>query len=90
MKKSYEVQILNQKFVLKSEHDAKHVRKISDFVNETVDNIKEKTGGSLSTQNIAILAALNIAEELFQQDIENKEMVDNWKKRLTHIMEKVY
>lgn len=81
MKKSYHVNILGQKFVLKTENDEAHVKKVADYVNKIMHGIKEKTA-TISTQNIAILGALNIAEELFAKDEDVKDMVADWRERL--------
>ncbi|MBF0105464.1 MAG: cell division protein ZapA [Deltaproteobacteria bacterium] len=81
MKKSYEVNILGQKFVLKTDNDESHVKKVADYVNKVMHSIKEKTS-TISTQNIAILGALNIAEETFKEKDEFKAMITDWRDRL--------
>jgi cell division protein ZapA (FtsZ GTPase activity inhibitor) len=87
MKKAYEVKILDQKFVLKTDNDENHVKRIADYVNKVMHEIKHRTQ-TISTQNIAILGALNIAEELFAHEDESKAMVSDWKNRLSQIATK--
>lgn len=84
MKKSYQVNILGQKFVLKTENDELHVKKVADYVNKIMHGLKERAS-TISTQNIAILGALNIAEEMFAREGKQKEMVSSWKHRLSQI-----
>lgn len=85
MKKSYIVNILNQKFVLKTNNDEQHVKLVADHVNKVMNDIKKRTQ-TISTQNIAILGALNIAEELFARQDETKIMVKDWKDRLSSVV----
>jgi cell division protein ZapA len=56
---------MNQKFSLKSEADEKHVQKVADYVNRKIFEIQEKTR-SVSSLNVALLAALNIADDYFK------------------------
>lgn len=68
--------MLNQKFTLKSESDERHVQKVSDFVNKRLFEIQEGTA-SVSSLKVALLAALNIADDYFkfknkQQDKDKK------------------
>jgi len=85
VKKSYEIKILGQKFVLKTENDETHVKRVADYVNKIFYNIKDHSE-TISTQNVAILAALNIAEELFCREDQHKTVVENWHDRLTEIL----
>lgn len=86
MKKSYHVSILGQMFVLKTENDERHVKKVADFVNKIMHGLKERSS-TISTQNIAILGALNIAEEMFNREGEFKSMVSDWKVRLSETLD---
>lgn len=81
MKKSYEVTILNQKFVLKTDNDEAHVKRVADYVNKTFHEIQARTQ-TISTQNVAILGALNIAEEMFSREEKSKTLVGEWQQRL--------
>lgn len=81
MKNTYEVTILNQKFLLKTEKDEKHVQKVTNYVNEVFQEIRSHAQ-NVSTQNIAILGALNIAEEMILKTEESRQLVTSWKRRL--------
>lgn len=65
MKKTFEITLMNQKFHLKSDSEEKHVRKVADYVNRKIFEIQEKTH-SVSSLNVALLAALNIADDYFK------------------------
>lgn len=85
MKKTYEVSILGQKFVLKTENDESRVKQVADYVNKIMHEIKQRTA-AISTQNIAILGALNITEEMFAREERSKELVTEWRDRLRELI----
>ena len=86
MKTSHEVTILNQKFVLKTEQDESHVRRIADYVNKVFGDIQQRAQ-NVSTQNIAILGALNIAEQMILSEEHAHNTVTQWKTRLESLLE---
>lgn len=86
MKKSFEVKVLNQKFVLKTDSDERYVQKVADLVNEKVFNIQEKTK-SVSSLNVAILAALNIADDYYKIKSKRSNKVASVEKRLRELMQ---
>lgn len=85
MKRTYEVVILGQKFLLKTENNEEHVQRIAEHVNEIMHQIRENSQ-AISTQNIAILGALNIAEEMFAGKDHAKACVAKWRDRLKEII----
>ncbi len=72
MKKSYEVSILNQKITIKSDADERYIQKVADYVNKKIYDIVNNTK-SVSTLNVAILTALNLADDLFKLNDMKKE-----------------
>lgn len=84
MTNTYEVRILNQKFQLKTDNDESHVKIISDYVNKVFHEIEQKNH-NISSQNVAILGALNIAEELFAKQELNQKKITEWKNRLNDL-----
>jgi len=85
VKKSYEVSILNQKFIIKSEADERYVQKVADYVNKKIYDIMSGTK-SVSTLSVAILAALNMADDFFKIRIEKKDENGNLEKKLKEII----
>jgi len=71
MKHSYEVSILNQKFVIKSEADERYVSQVSDYVSGKMHDITTHSK-SVSSLRVAILAALNIADDYFKLKDKSK------------------
>lgn len=78
MQKPVEVIILGQKFVVKSDSDEAYVQNVANFVDQKMNDILQKTK-SVSNLNVAILTALNIADELFKKNAEktkpNQEVI---------------
>ena len=72
MKRSYEVSILNQKFLIKSEADERYVNRVSDYVSERIHDITSNSK-SVSSLRVAILAALNIADDYFKLKEKSKQ-----------------
>ena len=68
---SVEVQILGQRFVLKSDADQRHVERLVTYVKRKVDEIGAK--GPVSSSKLAVLAALNIADDYFKVLEESRE-----------------
>ena len=62
MKKRFEVRILGQELSVTSDSGDEHVEKVIRYVSEKVDEAG-RVAGSKNALNIAILAALNIADE---------------------------
>jgi cell division protein ZapA len=65
LKKRFEVRILGQELSVISDSGDEHVASVIRFVNGKVEEAG-KAAGSRNALNIAILAALNIADEYLQ------------------------
>ncbi len=74
MKKQVEIVVLGQKFVVRSDSDEAYVAKIGSFVDQRMNEIMKNTH-SVASLNVAILAAMNIADEYFkyQEKAEGKK-----------------
>jgi cell division protein ZapA len=65
MKNSVRVEILGREYTLKSDEGEERVRKVAEYVNEKIKRISENAK-TISTLNVAILAAMDIANEFFE------------------------
>ncbi|MBI3399468.1 MAG: cell division protein ZapA [Deltaproteobacteria bacterium] len=63
--KAVEVNILEQKLLVKSEDGEEHVKKIADYLNSKIEEVKQKSK-AVSTLNVALLAAMNIADDYLE------------------------
>lgn len=75
--KSYELTILNQKFTIKSDNDERHVKLVADYVNKKMHEIVSRNKAT-ATSSVAILAALNIADDLFKLKQTHSTQVSGW------------
>lgn len=83
--KTFDLTIMNQKFTIRSDADEKHVKKVADYVNKKMHEIV--TGNkAISTSNVAILAALNIADDLHKIQSEKKDETRQWMGQIESIL----
>jgi cell division protein ZapA len=85
VKKTFEVTLLNQKFNLKSDNNDKYVQRVADYVNKKLFDIQEKTK-SVSSLNVALLAALNIADDYFKIKGVEKDKIIGAKEKIREII----
>ncbi len=76
MDKAMEIKIDGHKLVVKSPEGEEHLRKVEDYLNSKIEEVKEKTKAA-STLDLALLAALNITGEV----IKSTEALNETKKR---------
>ena len=73
MKRSVAVQIAGQKYVIKTDADEAYVGALARYVDKKIDEAKRVTR-TVSTHQVVILAALNIADDLFRAEREGGEL----------------
>ena len=71
MKNFVRVEILGREYTVKSDEGEERVKNIAKYVNRKIKEVSEG-GQTVSTLNLAILAALNIANDYFTA-IEDKK-----------------
>lgn len=59
------VSILGQDYTVKAPADAEYIKEVAEYVNEKMREVQESIGPDQSSTRIAILAAMNISDELF-------------------------
>jgi cell division protein ZapA len=72
MKNLVRVEILGREYTVKSDEGEERVKNIAKYVNRKIKEVSEG-GQTVSTLNLAILAALNIANDYFAA-IEDKKI----------------
>ena len=65
-KKSVAVEIAGQRYVVRSDADETYARTLADYLSKRIDEVRS-TLRVVPTDKLAILAALHIADELFQE-----------------------
>ena len=74
MRNLVSVEILGREYTVKSDEGEDRVKKIAEYVNRKIKEISENTQ-TVSTLNVAILAALNIANDYFQV-VEDRRLLN--------------
>ena len=69
MSEPIELKILNRKFILNSDKDRKYLESLAEYVNTKADEVVKKTR-SVDSFNIAVLTALNIADDFMSDKME--------------------
>ena len=86
------VEIFGQKLGIRAEGEAARLQELARFVDARMREVADRTS-SVDTVKIAVLTALNIADELFQerdkdQDVRHREL-EHQAERLVTKLEKV-
>ena len=86
MKNSYNITILGQQLSVMSDSEDDQVAEVVQFLNRKVDEILH-SGNGLKTLNVAILAALNVSEELIKLKGVNRELCDQLENRAEKLIQ---
>ena len=86
MKKSYKIRILGQELSVLSDAEDEHVANVVQFVNKKIEEVLQARDG-LKTLNVAILAALNISEELLKIKGINRDLCDQLESRAEKLIQ---
>jgi cell division protein ZapA (FtsZ GTPase activity inhibitor) len=83
--RTIEVKILGQRYKVRSDEGEDYIKSLAQFVNEQILQV-QRSSQTVATHNVAILAALHIADDLFKVREENglikKEVRDRIRKLL--------
>lgn len=86
MKRTMEVSIMGQKFMIKSESDEDYVLQVAQFVDRRINEVMQNTR-SVASLNVAILAAMNIADEYFKYQRDKQDKLNKVEKKVTDLVE---
>ena len=89
MKKSIDVEISGQKYIIKSDAEEEYIYEIADYLNKKIEEVSLTTK-TVDTLNLVILAALNIVNDLFRTRNEQGELkhwVESKSRRMISIIE---
>ena len=86
MKNSHKITVLGQELSVLSDSEDEQVANVVQFVNEKVEEVL-RSGNGLKTLNVAILAALNISEELLKLKGVNRELCDQLESRAEKLIQ---
>lgn len=64
--RSVEIKVFGQIYTVKTDAEEGHIQEVARYVNDKMNEVLKKTR-SVSTLNVAILTALNIADDLLKE-----------------------
>ena len=88
MKKTTEISIMGQKFMIRSESNDDYVQEVAGFVDGKINEVMTSTK-SVASLNVAILAAMNIADEYMKFKRERDEKTTKAEKKIKDMIELV-
>jgi cell division protein ZapA len=86
VKRTMEISIMGQKFMIKSESDDEYVGKVAKFVDTKIGEVMQSTK-SVASLNVAILAAMNIADEYFKFRRDRQDRFTKVEKKIEDLIE---
>jgi cell division protein ZapA len=83
-----EIKVFGQTFSVKTDSDEDHLQAVAQYVNEKMEEVLKKTR-SVSSLNVAILTALNIADDLLKEKEERKALLREVEDKSKDLVEKI-
>lgn len=86
MKNSHKITVLGQELSVLSDSEDEEVANVVQFVNEKMEEVL-RSGNGIKTLNVAILAALNISEELLILKGVNRDLCNQIESRVEKLIQ---
>jgi len=86
LKNSHKITVLGQELSVLSDSEDEEVASVVQFVNEKMEEVL-RSGNGIKTLNVAILAALNISEELLILKGVNRDLCDQIERRVEKLIQ---
>jgi cell division protein ZapA len=83
-----EIKVFGQTYTVKTDAEEGHIQEVARYVNEKLDEVLRKTR-SVSTLNVAILTALNIADDLLKEKEKRAALLREIEMRSKDLAEKI-
>jgi len=83
-----EIKVFGQTYTVKSDAAEDHVQEVARYVNEKMEDVLKKTK-SVSTLNVAILTALNIADDLLREKEKRHALLREVEAKSKDLAEKI-
>ena len=83
-----EIKIMGQTYTVKTDTEEEYIQEVARYVHEKMDEVLKKTK-SVSTLNVAILTALNIADDLLKEREKRRGLLQEVEKKSKDLAEKI-
>jgi cell division protein ZapA len=83
-----EIKVFGQVYTVKTDADGNHIQRVAQYVNEKIDEVVKNTK-SVSSLNVAILTALNIADDLIKERAKRLALLEEVEQKSKILVEKI-
>ena len=83
-----EIKVFGQAYTVKTDAEEDYIQEIAKYVNEKMEEVLKKTK-SVSTLNVAILTALNIADDLLKEKEKRTALLREIEAKSKDLVEKI-
>lgn len=83
-----EIKVFGQVYTVKTDAQEDHIQKVAQYVNEKMDEVTKNTK-SVSSLNVAILTALNIADDLIIEKARRLALLEEVERKSKDLVEKI-
>jgi len=83
-----EIKVFGQTYTVKTDAEEDYIQEVAKYVNEKIDEVLKKTK-SVSTLNVAILTALNIADDLLREREKRNALLREIEGKSKDLVEKI-
>lgn len=83
-----EIKVFGQTYTVKTDAEEDYIQEVAKYVNEKIEEVLRKTK-SVSTLNVAILTALNIADDLLREKEKRTALLREVEAKSKDLVEKI-
>lgn len=76
--------IYGTEYPIKGDTDIEYIKKVASYVDQKMYEVERNTSAK-SALKVAILAALNIADELFNERAEKKRLIEEFEAKIARL-----
>jgi cell division protein ZapA len=80
--------VFGQTYTVRTDAEEDHIQEVAQYVNEKIDEVLKKTK-SVSSLNVAILTALNIADDLLREKERRRTLLHEIEVKSRDLAEKI-
>ena len=83
------VTIYGQEYTIKAPADASYIKNIAEYVDEKMREVQEELSTPQVPAKVAILAAMNIADDLFAEKRNREKSTNEVERKVSSLIEEV-
>ncbi len=87
--RTFDVKILGQRYKVRSDEGEEYINGLAEYVNNQIGEV-QKTTKTVATHNLAILAAMNIADNLFKAKEREDQIKKEVRERVRRILKLIH